>query len=133
MLHAQAATGAEADVVRRILIVDDEPGMARSVAIMLRREHYQVSEAGSVAAAVSRLKQERHHLVITDLMMEPLDGLDLLVLIRRYQPDCPVVVMTAFASPEKRLEAIRLGALEFVEKPLQPDHLLPRIRRLLNG
>jgi DNA-binding NtrC family response regulator len=131
MLHAHGSPRAEADVVRRILIVDDEPGMAKSVAIMLRRERYQVSEAVSVAAAIARLKQERHHLVITDLLMEPLDGLDLLVLLRRYQPGCPVVVMTAFATAENRSEAIRLGAVEFVDKPLQPDRLLPRIRQLL--
>ena len=133
MLHAHAGSRAEADVVRRILIVDDEPGMAKSVAIMLRRERYQVSEAASVAAAVGRLKLERHHLVITDLLMEPLDGLDLLVLMQRYQPACPVVVMTAFATPENRLEALRLGAVDFVEKPLQPDRLLPRIRHLVGG
>ena len=133
MLHAHCSPRAEADVVRRILIVDDEPGMAKSVAIMLRRERYQVSEAGSVAAAIGRLKQEPHHLVITDLLMEPLDGLDLLVLLRRYQPECPVVVMTAFATAENRSEAIRLGAVEFVDKPLQPDRLLPRIRQLLEA
>lgn len=131
MLHALGTLRAEADAVRRILIVDDEPGLARSVAIMLRRERYQVSEAGSVAAAVGRLKQERHHLVITDLLMEPLDGLDLLLLLRRYQPECPVVVMTAIATPENRSDAIRLGAVEFVDKPLQPDRLLSRIRQIL--
>ena len=133
MLHAHAGSRAEADVAGRILIVDDEPGMTRSVGILLRREHYQVNEAASVAAAVGLLKLERHHLVITDLMMEPLDGLDLLVLIRRYQPACPVVVMTAFATPESHREALRLGAVDFVEKPLQPDRLLPRIRYLVNG
>jgi DNA-binding NtrC family response regulator len=100
---------------------------------MLRRERYQVSEAASVAAAVGRVKQERHHLVITDLLMEPLDGLDLLLLLRRYQPECPVVVMTAFATPENRADAIRLGAVEFVDKPLQPDRLLPRIHQILYG
>lgn len=133
MRHALVGAGADTDVARRILIVDDEPGVAKSVAIMLRRERYDVSEAASVAAAVGRLKQERHHLVITDLRMEPLDGLDLLVLLRRYQPECPVVVMTAFATAENRSEAMRLGAMEFVEKPLRADHLLPRIRRLLDG
>lgn len=100
---------------------------------MLRRERYAVSEAASVAAAIGRLKAEPHDLVLTDLMMEPLDGLDLLVLLHRYQPGCAVVVMTAFATPEGRAEAARLGAADFLEKPLEPERLLPRVRQLVGG
>jgi DNA-binding response OmpR family regulator len=116
----------------KILVVDDEPGMRKSLAMMLRRERYQVTETGSVAEAVGHLKGEGYDLVIADLMMEPLNGLDLLALIRRYRTTCPVIIMTAFGTPEARLEAVELGAVDFLEKPLQAPHLLDRVRELVN-
>ena len=71
-------------MANKILAVDDEPGIRRSLAIMLRREWFQVTEAGSVADAGRRLKGEPYNLVI--LNMEPLNGFDLLMLARRYCP-----------------------------------------------
>ena len=91
MLHAHCSPRAEADVVRRILIVDDEPGMAKSVAIMLRRERYQVSEAGSVAApsgSLARAPPPRDH----RSHVEPRRLTSRLI---RATAACPVVVMTA--------------------------------------
>ena len=115
----------------KILVVDDEPGMRKSLAIMLRREQYQVTETGSVAEAVGHLKGEGYDLIIADLMMEPLNGLDLLALIQRYRTTCPVIIMTAFGTPEARSEAAALGAADFLEKPLQAPHLLDRVRQLV--
>lgn len=71
-------------MANKILAVDDEPGIRRSLAIMLRREGFQVTEAGSVADAGRRLKGEPYNLVI--LNMESLNGFDLLMLARRYCP-----------------------------------------------
>ena len=116
---------------RKILVVDDEPGMRKSLAMMLRREQYQVTEAASVAEAVGHLKGVGYDLVIADLMMEPLNGLDLLALIHRYRTACPVIIMTAFGTPEARSEASALGAVDFLEKPLQTSHLLDRVRALV--
>lgn len=115
---------------RKILVVDDESGMRKSLAMMLRREQYQVTESGSVAEAVGRLKAEGYDLVIADLMMEPLSGLDLLALLRRYRATCPVIIMTAFGTPEARAEAADLGAVDFLEKPLQAPQLLGLVRQL---
>jgi DNA-binding NtrC family response regulator len=116
---------------RKILVVDDEPGMRKSLAMMLRRELYQVTETGSVADAVGHLKGEGYDLVIADLMMEPLNGLDLLALIQRYRTGCPVIIMTAFGTAEARSEASALGAVDFLEKPLQAPQLLDRVRELV--
>lgn len=116
----------------RILVVDDDPGMRRSLAIMLRRERYEVTEAGSVIEAVAQLRREDYDLLIADLMMEPLNGLDLLGLVPRYQPACRAIVITAFGTPETRSEALRLGALDFLEKPLDAPRLLVQIRDILN-
>ena len=115
----------------KILVVDDEPGMRKSLAIMLRREQYQVTETGSVAEAVGHLKGEGYDLIIADLMMEPLNGLDLLALIQRYRTTCPVIIMTAFGTPEARSEAAALGAVDFLEKPLEAPRLLDRVRQLV--
>jgi DNA-binding NtrC family response regulator len=117
----------------KILVVDDEPGVRRSLAIMLRRDGYQVIEAGSVAEAVGRLKGEAFNLVIGDLRMEPLNGVDLLTLARRYRPQCRVIIVTAFGSPEARAECLQCGAADFLEKPLDAGDLQIRIRRLLVG
>jgi len=122
---------AEAPVASRILVVDDEAGMRRSLAIMLRRAHYEVTETASVAEAVGRLKGESYNLIIADLMMEPLNGLDLLPLARKYQPDCPIIIVTAFGSSEARSEALRMGAADFFDKPVEASALLQRIVEVL--
>jgi DNA-binding NtrC family response regulator len=117
----------------KILVVDDELGVRRSLAIMLRRGGYEVTEAGSVAEAVGRLKGESFNLVIGDLRMEPLNGVDLLTLARRYRPECRVMIVTAFGSPEARAECLESGAVDFLEKPLDAGALQSRIQRLLAG
>jgi DNA-binding NtrC family response regulator len=121
----------------KILVVDDEPNGRRSLAILLRRDGYRVTEAGSVADAVGRLKDEPKsepfNLVIGDLRMEPLDGVDLLTLARRYCPQCRVMIVTAFGSHEARAECLKRGAADFLEKPLDAGDLQIRIRRLLVG
>jgi DNA-binding response OmpR family regulator len=116
----------------RILIVDDEAGMRRSLAIMLRREGFEVTEAAAVADAMGRLKEEAYDLVIADLRMDPLNGLDLLTLARRYCPRCPVIIVTAFGSAEARTEALGNGAVDFLEKPLEAGVLQARIHQLLD-
>ena len=118
-------------MTRRILVVDDEPGMRKSLAMILRREGYDVAESGSVAEALGCLKGEEYDLVIADLMMQPLDGLDLLALVRRYRSACPVIIMTAYGTPEARSEASALGAVDFIEKPIEAQRLLGRVRTLV--
>ena len=91
------------------------------------------SWAGSVAAAVERLKGEAFNLVIADLRMEPLNGVDLLMLAQRYCPRCPVITVTAYGSAEARAEALEKGAADFLEKPLEAGQLQARIQQLLAG
>jgi two-component system response regulator HydG len=131
MLCAQFTARPGEQVRARVLVTDDELGMRRSLAMMLRREGYQVAEAGSVAEAVRHLKGERYDLIITDLKMEPLNGLDLLPLVGKYNPECPVIIITAFGNPETRSEALRLGAVDFLDKSLEAAGLLFRVREIL--
>jgi DNA-binding NtrC family response regulator len=80
----------------RILIVDDDAGMRKSLAIMLRREGYVVNEAPGGEEAIAELEQNVFELVITDLKMEPVSGLDLLRSVKQMSPDTEVMLMTAY-------------------------------------
>ena len=116
----------------RVMVVDDEPGMRKSVAIMLRREGYGVTEAGGGVEAVAALRQGRFDLVIADLRMGPVSGMDLLQMIKQEQPQVQVILMTAFGTLTTAVEAIKLGAFDFVGKPFQNEELLLRVRNALD-
>jgi DNA-binding NtrC family response regulator len=115
----------------KIMVVDDESGMRKTLAMLLRRERHQVTETETVADAVGRLRGEPHDLVIADLRMEPLNGFDLLNLVRADDPMCPVIIMTAFGTPEARSQAMRLGAADFLDKPLRTPAFLERVREIV--
>jgi two-component system response regulator HydG len=114
-----------------ILVVDDDPQMRMSLAHLLRREAYTVSEAGSGEQAVSLLGREAFDLVITDLHMEPLSGLDVLRQIKQTHPHTEVIVVTAFGSIETAVDAMKLKAFDYVTKPFQVDEILLRVRNAL--
>jgi len=116
----------------RILVVDDEAGMRRSLAILLRREGYAVTEAADGRAALERLGADVHDLVIADLRMEPVSGLELLAQVKRAAPDVEVIVMTAYGTIETAVEAMKLGAFDFITKPFQAEEILLRVRNALD-
>ena len=116
----------------KIMVVDDEPGMRKSVAIMLRREGYDVTEAGGGAEAVEGLRQGTFDLVIADLRMDPVSGMDLLRVVKQEQPQVQVILMTAYGTLTTAVEAIKLGAFDFVGKPFQNEELLLRVRNALD-
>ena len=115
----------------RILVVDDEPGMRRSLAISLKREGYEVEEAAGGTEALLRLEREIYDLVMTDLKMTPVGGLEVLAAAKKTAPRTEVIVMTAYGSIEAAVEAMRLGAFDFVGKPFQAEEILVRVRNAL--
>ncbi|HEU5394233.1 MAG TPA: sigma-54 dependent transcriptional regulator, partial [Candidatus Methylomirabilis sp.] len=115
----------------RILVVDDEPGMRRSLAISLKREGYDVEEAPGGTEALVRLEREIYDLIMTDLKMAPVGGLEVLAAVKRAAPQTEVIVMTAYGSIEAAVEAMRLGAFDFVTKPFQAEEILARVRNAL--
>lgn len=115
----------------KILVVDDEAGMRKSVGIILRRAGYVVTEAPGGREAADHLGTDVFDLVITDLKMEPLSGLDLLRLVKQLSPDVEVILMTAFGTVESAVEAMKLGAFDFITKPFQPEEILLRVRNAL--
>lgn len=118
----------------RILVVDDAEDMLRVCAATLERiPNAEVSLERSSVKAAERLAHEPFDLLMTDMRMPELDGTELLRVARKHDPELPVVVMTAFPRLENAVESLKLGASDYVTKPLLPDDLLATVRRLLDG
>ena len=113
----------------RILIVEDEEKLRRVVELQLLAAGYEVDNAGSAEEAL-RLA-DRASLILTDLRLPGMDGLELLSILRRQDSRVPVVVMTAFGTVEKAVEAMKAGAADFLTKPFSLDHLLAVIGKAL--
>jgi two-component system response regulator HydG len=131
MVRALAAGPAEGRLTARILVVDDDAGMRRSLAIMLRRQGYAVAEAPGGREAADMLGQDVFDLVVADVRMEAVSGLDLLRQVKQGGPDTEVILMTGFGTVESAVEAMKLGAFDFITKPFQPEEILLRVRNAL--
>jgi two-component system response regulator AtoC len=115
----------------RILVVDDDPSALSTLAELLELEGYEVSRAAGGPEAIALMEQQPFDLVLTDLRMREMDGLMVLQSSRSLRPEVPVIVMTAFASMETTIDAIRKGAYDYISKPFKLDHVRVVIRRAL--
>jgi DNA-binding NtrC family response regulator len=115
----------------RILIVDDDPGTLASLSRAFALEGYTTVSAGSAARALERLEEEPVDAVLSDVVMPETSGLDFLRLLKQRWPDVPVVLMSGQATLDTAVQATRLGALDFVEKPVSLDRLLLTLRNTL--
>jgi two-component system response regulator PilR (NtrC family) len=115
----------------RVLVVDDEQSMRDLLTIMLRQAGYEVTAADGGEAAVEALKVGSFELVITDLRMRKIDGLAVLRAAKEHSPRTVVVVVTAYASTETAVEAMKLGAYDYVTKPFKLDELKVTIANAL--
>ncbi len=115
----------------RILIVDDQDMMRDSLAQILVREGHEVVAAVDGASAVARLGPARFDLLITDLRMPKMSGLELMAEAKRLRPDMPVVLMTAFATVSNAVEAMKLGAYDYIQKPFNGDEIKLLVDRTL--
>jgi len=115
----------------RILIVDDQRNMRTTTALVLRQAGYDVTEAESGEVALSRLLVEPFDVVLTDLKMAPLDGLAVLRGALQVAPNTQVIVMTGYGTVESAVEAMQLGAYDYVSKPFKENELRMRVQRAL--
>jgi len=115
----------------RILVVDDERSMREFLEILLRKEGYEVSTAGDVDGALLALESDDFDLVISDIQMPGKSGLDLLKAIRDTQSDALVVMITAFATTETAISAMKEGAYDYVTKPFKVDEIKLVIQKAL--
>ena len=115
----------------RILVVDDQDVMRDSLAATLVREGHEVVAAVDGAAAVARLSSARFDLLITDLRMPRMTGIELLNEAKKLRPELPVVLMTAFATVNTAVEAMKLGAYDYIQKPFDGDEIKLLVDRTL--
>jgi two-component system, NtrC family, response regulator PilR len=113
----------------RALIVDDEPDIRELLAITLGRMQLEVTTAGDFATAVKHLGGQRFDLVLTDMRLPDGDGLDLVEWIQSHRPGVPVAVITAHGNVEAAVRALKLGAFDFISKPLD----LAALRKLITA
>ena len=114
-----------------VLVVDDQTSIRESMRITFRREGYAVDEAESGEQALQRLVTTPYDLLITDLRLTGMNGLELLNRTKESFPDTEVVVMTAYGTIEGAVEAIKAGAYDYLTKPFQPEELILVARRAL--
>lgn len=115
----------------RLLLVDDEPHFCRVMAMHLADEGYIVATATSGEEALERFGGEEYHLVITDLKMPGVDGLVLLERIRDLSAEVPVIVLTAYGTVDTAVQAMKLGAFDYILKPVDVDELKMVVARAL--
>ena len=115
-----------------ILVVDDDRAFRVAARTMLEDDGYTVILAAGGEEALLRLGEQPVDLVLTDLMMEQMSGLTLLGQLRAHAPELPVIMVTGFGSIQTAIEAMRLGASDYVTKPHNNDELLIKIRRTLD-
>ena len=115
----------------RILVADDEEILRQNVVETLADAGYQVDGVADGEAAAARMLDEDYAIVITDLRMPRLDGIGLLARVVAARPQTSVLIMTAYASVETAIEALRLGAHDYLLKPIVLDDLCARVARLL--
>ncbi len=113
----------------RVLIVDDQPNMRITLAMMLRDAGHEVSEADDGEEAIARVNEDSFDVVLTDLRMDRVDGMEVLRHVKEHSPLTEVLVMTAYGTIETAVEAMRLGAHDYVQKPFSEDELLLKVER----
>ncbi|MGQ0813752.1 MAG: sigma-54-dependent transcriptional regulator [Gemmatimonadota bacterium] len=115
-----------------ILIVDDEPNIRRMLGSLLRHEGYAIAEAANAAEALDRLEASEPDVVLLDLALPDVTGLDLLVRVHARWPQSPIIMMSGRASLADAVQATKLGAFHFIEKPLTPEAVLLTVRGALD-
>ena len=114
-----------------ILIVDDEDPLRRSLSLILQKENYRVETAANVEAALEYLQLHEYDLMFLDLNMPGMSGIDLLVEVHRRFSHMPVLILTAHAALESAIQAVRLGARDYLIKPVEPVLILARVAEVL--
>lgn len=115
----------------RILLVDDEPSILSVLSTLLKAEGYTVSAARGGEKAKELLATEEFDLMLSDIRMSPINGMELLQLVHDQHPSMSVIMLTAYGSVETAIEALKLGAFDYVTKPFKVDELLVTVQRAL--
>ena len=113
----------------KILLADDDAALRKVVQFKLKQRGYEVTATADGEEALSALRESRYELLLSDMRMHKLNGLDLLKQAKKVQPDIEVILMTAFAAVSQAVEAVKLGAFDYLTKPFDDDHLFVTIEK----
>lgn len=115
--------------LHKILVVDDEESVRSMICVLLQKEGFQLSNAAGGEEALERLGEEPFDLVLCDVRMPGMDGLEVLDNITRLYPDITVIMMSAFGTVDLAVEAMKRGAYDYISKPFKPDEILLTMRK----
>src|SRR5207249_2663701 len=117
----------------RVLIVDDDPALLQALpqALRLRMAGLTVDTADSAAVALDRIAARDYDAIVTDIKMPGMDGLELLAEIRTHRPDTPTLVITGHGEHDLVVHALRAGAYDFIQKPIDRDYFVASLRRAI--
>jgi DNA-binding NtrC family response regulator len=118
--------------MNKILIVDDEQTIRDSAKMILEEEGYECDISANGKEALEKIKEEDYDILISDIKMPMLDGIQLMEETAKISPNTFVIIMTAYASVETAIAALRQGAYDYIIKPVEFDDLIIRVKRLLD-
>jgi len=116
---------------KKILVIDDEQIILDSVKKILTPEQFEVDTAISSREGLERAMRQDYDLVLTDIRMPEIGGMRILRDIKRSKPATPVVIFTGYATVQSAVQAMKLGASDYIEKPFTPDMLLTTVKKVL--
>ncbi len=115
----------------RILIIDDHENTRFTLSMILKKEGFQVAEANDGQRAITLINRDNFDLVITDLKMEKVDGFEILNHVKRISPNTEIIVITAYATINSAIKAMKLGAYDYISKPFQREEIVLNVRKAL--
>ncbi len=116
----------------KILIIDDEKPIRNTLREILQYEKFEVDEAGDGAEGIKKAEEGGYDLVLCDIKMPKMDGLEVLARLLEYNPDLPVVMISGHGTIETAVDAIRKGAYDYIAKPPDLNRLLVTVRNALD-
>lgn len=118
-------------ITEKILVVDDESTICDSVKKILSRKGYSVENTLNASDAMDKMKKDKYDILITDLMMPKISGMELIELVKKYYPEIDVLVITGYATIDTAVQATKLGVLDYIQKPFTPGELTDRIQKAI--
>jgi|Deesub1362A_J573_1020465.scaffolds.fasta_scaffold00924_9 DNA-binding NtrC family response regulator len=119
------------EITGRILVVDDEKEIQNLLHKLLTKEGYEVNVATLPEEALKKIESENYDVVLLDLMLPGVKGTDIIQEIKRRQPNCAVIIMTAFGTIPNTVEAIKKGAFDYIEKPFKKGEIQHAVRNAI--
>jgi two-component system response regulator AtoC len=116
-------------IPRRILVVDDEENFRHILSVILKKERYEVETASNGEEALQRISNATFDQVLCDIRMPGMDGLDFLKEVRKTEADANVIMMSAYGTLDTAVEAMKLGAYDYISKPFKPDEIILTLKK----